>query len=329
MPLELYDRNGKGIWWMRGTVADKRIHESCRTSQRKIAERIKAKREAEQWECNLSGPQAVLTFAQATLLYLQAGRTTRYVKKVSDFWGETRIADIKSGIVRSSSVRAYPKSGPATRNRQFITPTCAIVNHAAELDLCSPLRVRRFPVPTTARRVADWPWVQAFMAHSSPHLGALACFMFLTGARVSSAVNLEWGDVDLNRSEAVLRRTKNGDDHTVHLPPELIAALANIPWREGRVFGYAHRNAHHNVWTLACKRAGIPRLNNHAMRHGFATGLLHAGVDVKTVADRGGWRDTKIVMNTYAHAMQDKRVTEVLTAPLAHHDKPSTIKSRA
>jgi hypothetical protein len=47
---------------------------------------------------------------------------------------------------------------------------------------------------------------------------------------------------------------------------------------------------------------------------GFATGLLHAGVDPKTVADRGGWRDTKIVMSTYAHAMQDKRVTEVLTA---------------
>jgi integrase len=313
MPLELYDRNEKGIWWMRGTVAGKRIHKSCRTSKRQIAERIRAKREAEQWEYHLSGPQAVLTFAQATLLYLQAGKTRRYLKIVSDHWGETLVRDIKSGIVRGAALRVYPKAGPATRNRQFITPTSAIINHAAELELCHPIRVKRFPVPRSARRVADWPWVQAFMEHSSEHLGALACFMFLTGARVSSAINLEWKDVDLSRCSAILRRTKNGDDHIVYLQPELVAALANIQWRTGRVFGYVHRNAHHDAWTSTCRRAGIPRLNNHACRHGFATGLLHAGVDVKTVADRGGWRDTKVVMSTYAHAMQDKRVTEVLT----------------
>ena len=39
---------------------------------------------------------------------------------------------------------------------------------------------------------ATWAWVQSFMAVASPHLGALACFMFLTGARISEALAVTW-----------------------------------------------------------------------------------------------------------------------------------------
>lgn len=35
---------------------------------------------------------------------------------------------------------------------------------------------------------ATLEWARAFMAEASPHLGALCCFMFLTGTRVSDAL---------------------------------------------------------------------------------------------------------------------------------------------
>ena len=53
---------------------------------------------------------------------------------------------------------------------------------------------RRLPgtlrVQVREKEPATWEWVQAFMAATEdpmrcPHLGALACFMFLTGARIS------------------------------------------------------------------------------------------------------------------------------------------------
>jgi integrase len=58
--------------------------------------------------------------------------------------------------------------------------------------------------------------------------------------------------------------------------------------------------------------AGIDRLTFHSCRHGFATGLLHRGVDPVTVAKRGGWKTPAHVFATYGHAREDKKVTDLL-----------------
>jgi len=47
-------------------------------------------------------------------------------------------------------------------------------------------------------------------------------------------------------------------------------------------------------------------------RHGFATAMLQAGIDPKTVAVRGGWKDVATVMKHYAHAMDDPTITDVI-----------------
>jgi integrase len=102
----------------------------------------------------------------------------------------------------------YPKASGATRNRQVIVPTQAIINHAASLDLCKHLKVERFPTQKKLKQPVTWEWVQAFMAHSVPHLGALCCFMFLTGARVTEAIELTWDDVDLVARRAIIKQGK-------------------------------------------------------------------------------------------------------------------------
>lgn len=40
--------------------------------------------------------------------------------------------------------------------------------------------------------------------------------------------------------------------------------------------------------------------------------MLHAGYDEKTVAEMGGWKDAQTVLRTYAHAITDRTVTNVL-----------------
>lgn len=308
MPLKLY-RRGE-IWHYRGTVAGRRLRGSTGTANKEVAQRIAAGKEDRQWKGHLDGPAAVLTFAQAAILYRQAGKPTRFLDRVEDHFRDAPVRTITGGAIRQAANTIYPGTSGATKNRQVIVPTLAIINHAAELELCPRISIRRFQVERKEKEPATLEWIEAFMAHANPHLGALACFMFGTAARVSEALAVRWSDVDLQRGTALIRQTKVGEERRAHLPAALVAAIANIEGeREGKVFRYSSRDTAKPQWNKAIKRAGIKPLSFHACRHGFATSMLQNGVDPVTVAKLGGWKSPQHLFATYGHAMTDITVT--------------------
>lgn len=314
MPLKLYKR-GK-VWHYRGTIAGRRLRGSAGTASKEIAERVISRKEQTQWRGHLDGPSAILTFAKAAMLYRASGKSERFLRPIEDHWRDTLVREINAGAIRASAIALYPTAGPATRNRQAIVPTQAIINHSAGLELCPYVRVKRFPVIRKAKTPADWQWVQAFMAHAKkPNLAALACVMYLTGARVSQALAITWDDVDFKARKVRIRATNKGDDDRLaHMPSELIAAFANVPGeRTGRVFQFKSRGNIKTQWAGAIRRAGIRVLSPHACRHGFATGLLDKGVSPITVAQRGGWKNARHVFETYGHDVAPADVTDVLT----------------
>ncbi|MFD1982458.1 tyrosine-type recombinase/integrase [Mesorhizobium newzealandense] len=313
MPLKLFKRGE--IWHYRGTVAGRRIRGTTETADKARAQRITAEREGREWTRHLDGPGAALTFADAAIAYRQAGRPTRFLDRVEDHWKETPVRDITEKALKRAAIKLYPTAGPATRNRQVIVPTQAVINHCADEEWCPRLRVKRFKVETRIKEPATLAWCRAFAASASPHLGALCLFMFGTGARVGEAVALTWDDVDLAARTVRIRQTKVGAERIAHLPPALLAALSNIPSNrklEDLVFKYVSRESVRQVWDAAIKRAAIRKLSPHSCRHGFATTMLHNKVDVKTVAQLGGWKDVATLVKTYAHAMSDLTVTDVL-----------------
>lgn len=314
MPLTIYKRGA--VYHYRGTVAGRRLRGSTGTAHKETAQRIASEIEQRQWKGNLDGPESVLTFAQAAILYLSADKPDRFVRKIAAHWKDTLVKSINGGAVKQSALLLYPKASGATRNRQVIVPTQAIINHAAELDLCRPLKVERFPTVKKLKKPVSWEWVQAFMAHSVPHLGALCCFMFLTGARVTEAIELTWGDVDLVARRAVIKQGKlNKEERRAHLPPVLVAAIANIESNrnpDDKVFKYSTRHTAKPQWFAAIKRAKIKPLSFHCCRHGFATALLHRGVDPVTVAKLGGWKSAQHVFDTYGHARDDDTLANLI-----------------
>lgn len=316
MPLNLYRRDDGEIWHYRGTVAGRRLRGSTGSAKKDIAERYIAELETRQWKGHFDGPESILTFAQAAILYRDAEKATRFLDKIEDYWKDKSVKEITGGAVRKGAIVTFPGASGATRNRQFIVPTMAVINHAASLDQCRNLKVERFPVAKKEKDPATWEWVQAFMAVATPHLGALAAFMFLTGARITEAIELRWEDVDLSARRALIRQTKIGAERKAHLPPALVAAMANIPSNrkaEGKVFGYSSRDTAKFPWRAACRRAKIKRLSFHACRHGFATALLHRRVDPITVAKLGGWKSAQHVFQTYGHAMDDDTLADLIT----------------
>jgi integrase len=322
MPIKLY-RRGK-IWHFRGTVAGRRIRGSAKTSDQAIAARTAAEIEAREWKCNFDGPQSVLTFSQAAMMYRKAGKPTRFLDRIEDYW-----KDIKPSSIRHMAMALYPKDSNATRNRAAIIPCQAIINFAADSELCPFIRVKRFKVEKKIKPPFTLEWVDAFCAHAPPHIGGLALFMFATGARISEALSVQWEHVDLRARTALIPKSKISEQRMVHLPPRLVASLANLERVPNRpVFFYRKRGDMHNKWDAVIKAAGIKRMTAHSGRHGFATTALQK-LDPKTAAWLGGWKSMRQFMETYAHAIEDITLNAVVfDTPLTQPPQPKAKKPR-
>lgn len=139
-------------------------------------------------------------------------------------------------------------------------------------------------------------------------------FMFLTGCRPGEALAVDRErDLNLQARTVIIRETKVRNERRAHLPIPLVAALANLPIIPGRpLFVYRNTDDLMQAWDRVIVRAGIQRLTPHCCRHGFATELLRAGIDVITVAWLGGWESPEHVLKTYGHALKKRDLTDVL-----------------
>lgn len=161
---------------------------------------------------------------------------------------------------------------------------------------------------------------------------ALWLLMLTTGLGPGEALALGWEHFDFEAAELRVVRTLDTragvlvDDvkrpsrkRTVPLVPELRAMLrerwlaagrpaAGLVFADplGRPLDFHHLRA--RQFKAAIDAAGIKRrVTPYAMRHGFATAALEAGVDVKTVSTLMGHASTAMVQNVYQHVSDDRR----------------------
>jgi len=311
MPLKIYRRPGSTVWQYRGTLAGNRLRGSTGASDKETAQRITSAIEDKFWKRGLDGKEKALTWPKAAALYLQAGKSARFIPSLTRYWRDARIADMNAGSIRQSAIDIYPNAKNSTRNRQVIVPTLAIINHCAELNLCPPLRMKRFKVDTKIKQPVTLEWINAFRAHADRvDVGTLALFLFATGARITEALSVQWGDVDFKRRTVLIRQSKLGSEREAHLPADLFIALAQLP-RDRKPFDIAYTTAR-DAWDRTARTAGIEQLTFHSCRHGFATALHDKGIGVKTIAKAGGWKSAQHLFNTYLHADEDPTVTDKL-----------------
>lgn len=305
--LKLKPRDG--IWYAIGNVAGKRVRESLGTRDKGVAEELRAQFEARLWKRHTYGDEAVRTFEEAALSYMQQGGEKRYVPPLLRYFRGRTLATIKPAEIREASIALYPKASPATRNRQGIIPARAIINHAHDRGWCGPMRVKAWEVSKSRKnKPVDRQWLDRFMAEADasglPHLSACVLFMHQTGARVSEAISLTGEFVDLGARLAVLEKTKTDEHSPRYLTAELVSRLAALRPESGRrLFGYTDRQAVNRRIKAVCARAGIePRSSHAAGRHSFATNAMNGGARVKDAMEAGGWKSAALFMQTYVHA---------------------------
>lgn len=126
---------------------------------------------------------------------------------------------------------------------------------------------------------------------------ALVEVMYGSGLRVSEAATLDVEDVDLDERLIRVREGKGGKDRVVPLGPPAASAIRAWLDLAGHTSGALFRNARGGRLTdrsiyerirHAGRTAGVPDVHPHALRHSFATHLLGAGADIRSIQEMLG-----------------------------------------
>jgi integrase/recombinase XerD len=121
-----------------------------------------------------------------------------------------------------------------------------------------------------------------------------AMLAYGAGLRVGEICNLHVDDVDPKRMVLRIRGSKRGRERYVMLSARLLSAMRAY-WKVARPSGpylfrgrkpgtLLTREAVHKAIAAAARRAGLgKRVSPHTLRHTFATHLLEAGTDLRTL----------------------------------------------
>jgi integrase len=318
--LRLVRRRKSPNWIIRGTLRGIRVEESAGTANRHFAEEIRAKRESEILAQSIYGRRATCTFAEAALSYVEAGGSKRFLEPVVRHFATTPLARIDHDAIERGAHKTYPGVSNATRDRQFFTPTSAVLKHAAKRGWCTTIIFER---PKVARPPIRWLTLDEanrLIDACGDHLRPLVIFMIYEGARIGEALWLDWRDVNLTRRHVVFPKTKNGEARGVPLHDRVVATLANLPHREGEVFrrpdGLPYERPKRaddmsagsrikKAFAGACQRSGIEDFSPHGCRHTWATWHYAANRDISALMRLGGWKTVMMVMR-YVHANVDE-----------------------
>jgi len=330
MPGLKIQRRG-GIFYAVGTVAGERVRKSLGTRDPGVAEELRAQYEAKLWKRRSYGEEAVRTFEEAVMLYAEAGGELTYLEPLLHRFRGRVLGTIRPEEIRQAARALGADKKASTRNRQVITPTCAVINHAADAGWCARISVARFPVEKPRRVAVDRYWIDVFLAQadsdSLPHLAAAMLFMWQTGTRVSETARVLPEHVDLRNRVILLERTKTSRWDRRYISQELLIRIANLPSTQGQpIFGYASRFGLRNRMKAVCRRAGIPFVPPHqAGRHSFASTALAMGATTKEVMDAGGWKTARMVLEIYAHTNEASRsIADRFDAELAQPEERNT-----
>lgn len=341
MPLKLKPpRPGKSPnWSIRGTYLGVSIDRTTGTPNEALARQVLAaeKRAIERGRTAAPvepGAPRETTFEEAALAYIKGGGDGQYLGRfdpVRKIWTGGVIppligmplSAIDQQVIDEVAVALYPTASAMTRNRHVYTPVSAVLKHAGR-----DFKIRR---PKGWRGKARIDWLQPEQAFRmldaaravDPEFAGLLTFLLYTGCRLNEALALTCDRLTMPEAFAYLPQTKNDDPRGVHLPPVLVAEMANHPrgLDRGKTKVFRFRKCG-RLYTLMSKvkiAAGpdVAFATFHTFCHTWATWMRrYAGLDTRGLVGTGRWRDQKSAAR-YEHvvASEESRRADLLPTP--------------
>jgi integrase len=316
MPLKLIEpRPGKTpYFYIRGTYLGVHVDESTGTPVKAVARGfLQAKREAiERGELrSRRAIKAEATFLSAAISYINAGGERRFIGEFDSdtgkwkpglikHFGETALSGMTQEAIDAAASELYPIASAATRNRQVYTPVSAILKHAGiEINLRRP-KGAQGNVRTRWLRPEQVFRILAAAEKADPEFAIFLTFLCYTGCRLGDALKLTCDRLHAPEAFAYFDITKNDDPRGAHLPPVLVAALANHPSGldrgEQKVFRFRKNGRLYSLLKMVKTAAGpdVSFAGFHTFCHTWATWMRrYGGLDTRGLVGTTRWKDIK------------------------------------
>jgi len=251
-------------------------------------------------------------------------REKRYAlnRRLLPAFGHLPLSHITTNII-DARVAEWMREGLGVKRINNVLTVLRRALRCAEewglLDRVPLVRHHRYfpPVPRYLTRVESDRLLQVM---EPGFWRTLVLFMLRTGVRFGEASALRWEDLDLDSDQpfVAIRRAISGGEvadpktagsrRTIALVPELVIALRVLhhqrpttEWVFTAPSGRFYRPDNcASVLKRACRRAGVPVVTWHKLRHSCATQLLASGVPLAAIKELLG--HTSIEVTTmYAH----------------------------
>ena len=237
--------------------------------------------------------------------------TRHYIRTVEDFarrfkcppdrLGPRHIREYQAELFQKWKLSPGTVTNRLSALRFFYTKTLKKAWSVA--DTPYPKKQRRIPTILSQEEV-----VRLIDAATTPFHRTLLITLYATGLRCAELTRLKVSDIDSQRMVIHVRGGKWGKDRDVMLSPKLLGELREhwrrLP-RKSSAWLFPGNRWHNsdqpidtktprNACKEATKRAGIKKqVHPHTLRHCFATHLLEAGADLRTIQILLGHRDLK------------------------------------
>ena len=255
-----------------------------------------------------------------------------------DDLGRRQISEFLTAHQADGNLRGEALS--ATSTNLMLTVLNAAFTYACDMELlpANPCdRIRRVPGPPSQveafTREEQRRLEEAIAVSEDRRLFGIRLCLY-TGLRIGELLGLEWQDVDMEKGilhiQKTVYREKNaeGEWQLFVDRPKTAASERMVPlpgylaedlriYRRGARSGFVIENkkaermsirSYQYLFERLTEKAGVRKLNFHALRHTFATRALECGMDIKTLSELMGHKNATITLNRYAHSMMDTKI---------------------
>jgi integrase len=233
------------------------------------------------------------------------------MKKLLEYFGSRKLTQIAPYDVERYMLKRGKEVSPSTVNRSYALIS-HMLNKAVDWGYIKDnpcRRVKPFKEPPGRVRYLSGSERVRLLDACSGMLKDVVLTALLTGMRKGELMSLTWDDIDFERGEIILTRTKNNERRIIPVGKDLLLVLQRLHNErphahyvfskpDGRPYGNWRK-----AFETACVQAGIKNFRFHDLRHTFASYLAMAGHSAFTIQRLMGHK-TIVMAQRYTHLSQ-------------------------